>query len=152
MDVEPLETITPAAHTCFQLHLDRDTNLFKVSADAPFVFFAEHRLAELAIDGLELMSAPRSAMHTLELGAAVGDRARDDEGHEDGGVMVDCTKKKQQDKRWGAALGASLLVNMCTLVGVAILAMGVMPMMKLKKNQAFLQVRAAKIGAYHIYK
>lgn len=124
---------------CFTLHLDNAINIFKVKGDSAFAFFAEHALAELQVTGIDVVAAGVEAAHVHSEEHGSGH----DEDHDDdldAAASTACVTEKEKDKKWGDAMGAAIIVNICTLLGVVILALSVLPMMKDPKNKAFLQV------------
>ena len=102
-EVEAGGTITPKAHHCYNLHFDVDVwqTLFKIDTTgfSHVAIFAEHFPTEFERDA-----------HYL----------KDDHGDdiEPTHTIPEAAAEPSFDKPWGEAIGASILVMVCTLIGV----------------------------------
>jgi UTP--glucose-1-phosphate uridylyltransferase len=114
-DTEPFDasyTIVPTAGACYTLHLDYPLNIFLLEADAPFALFLQHGAGELE-SGLPLvMSAHVPSLVSSPPVAAT--------------FSSSVSSPTLEGKRWGAGIGAAILVNLTTFIGIVILAMGLM--------------------------
>jgi len=101
-------TITAKADTCFKLEFDQDvyTSIFKVDARgvSALAFFTEHVPTEFEQDAHYLKTSTGGDVEPL--------------GELPTGVKNDTEKS---ERPWGHAIGAAMLVNIVTLIGVILL-------------------------------
>eukprot|EP00908_Phaeocystis_cordata_P016498 Transcript_27758.p1 GENE.Transcript_27758~~Transcript_27758.p1 ORF type:complete len:465 (+),score=143.08 Transcript_27758:93-1487(+) len=72
-EVEPGETIVPAAHKCFMLHFEGDNSSFVIDADSPYVaIFAQHNPSEFEIDGFHYLTDATTGADIEPSGTPVG--------------------------------------------------------------------------------
>merc|ERR1719171_3261884 len=95
--------MTPAEDTCYQLQFDPDlhTNTFKINANATnaIAFFAEHVPIEFERDA-----------HYLK-----------DTAGEDIEPVAELPVTPEPEKPWGVAIGAAVIVNFVTIIGIIFL-------------------------------